>query len=270
MVHRYVSSQSLDTLLILFVAYPVGSFGLMKLLQLVFSLLVRKNESYLKGLRTKQTKKIEELKKLTNFSSTEKILSRYDEAQVKKIKPQEKAVVQGKLPQTNEPMSEVHKVNQKLRKDLSMAGQSKSNGVSERLLDWAIGSSNNESIENRFALICKNCYAHNGLAPPNSGDPEGVVFRCWSCSYLNGATEQPPKLTDDVEPEDGGQLTEDGAQIGEEDTSKTAETIEVVSADEDNEPVIFGAKETALEKSKQGKELKSKPREELKSEAVEF
>lgn len=58
--------------------------------------------------------------------------------------------------------------------------------IQDRLLDILIGSDNSESVENRYALICFNCFAHNGLAPPHTEDPADVKFQCWKCGAMNG------------------------------------------------------------------------------------
>ena len=53
-------------------------------------------------------------------------------------------------------------------------------------MDILIGSDNSESVENRYALICFHCFAHNGLAPPHTEDPADVKFQCWKCGAMNG------------------------------------------------------------------------------------
>lgn len=64
--------------------------------------------------------------------------------------------------------------------------------IQDRLLDFIIGSDHNESVESRYALICANCYTHNGLAPPGCSDPHTVTYICRQCGYINGALETPP------------------------------------------------------------------------------
>lgn len=67
-----------------------------------------------------------------------------------------------------------------------LAEKQKSRLWGDRFLDVLVGSEHNELVENRYALICANCYAHNGLAPPGCQNPLAVKFVCMKCGAFNG------------------------------------------------------------------------------------
>ena len=53
--------------------------------------------------------------------------------------------------------------------------------TTEKLVDWVVGS----SAEQTYALICKNCKHHNGLAIKE--EFEYMEWRCAFCHFLNVA-----------------------------------------------------------------------------------
>jgi hypothetical protein len=61
---------------------------------------------------------------------------------------------------------------------------SNSKTVVEKLVDYVIGDGPN----NRFAMICKECFMHNGMALQE--EYEYATFRCAFCSAINPAKKQ--------------------------------------------------------------------------------
>ncbi|KAI8874278.1 hypothetical protein GQ42DRAFT_51658 [Ramicandelaber brevisporus] len=63
----------------------------------------------------------------------------------------------------------------------------------DRLVDKLVGEE--ESPENKYALICKRCFEHNGLVLPE--EIYTVKYRCPVCKYLNEPPRNPnaPKTT---------------------------------------------------------------------------
>ncbi|KAM7345814.1 zinc-ribbon metal-binding protein lunapark [Cochliomyia hominivorax] len=59
-------------------------------------------------------------------------------------------------------------------------------GVFDRIVDVLIG----DGPQDRFAMICKECYAHNGMALKE--DFEYTTFRCAFCQALNPARKSRP------------------------------------------------------------------------------
>ncbi|CCJ31544.1 unnamed protein product [Pneumocystis jirovecii] len=72
---------------------------------------------------------------------------------------------------------------------------SQDNSFISRILNFIIGP-DETSPENRYALICKNCGIHNGLAP--YGEKwESIKYICMNCGSWNGNIKQDIKNTKD-------------------------------------------------------------------------
>jgi len=54
----------------------------------------------------------------------------------------------------------------------------------DKVLDLLAGEDEN-APQNRYALICRHCKTHNGLAPPGER-PESVGYLCGRCGGWNG------------------------------------------------------------------------------------
>ncbi|XP_062520150.1 endoplasmic reticulum junction formation protein lunapark-B-like [Corticium candelabrum] len=59
----------------------------------------------------------------------------------------------------------------------------------DKVVEYLVGDGPN----NRFALICKQCHSHNGMALPD--EFEYLSFRCAYCYVMNPAHKQKPNLT---------------------------------------------------------------------------
>ncbi|XP_005101430.2 endoplasmic reticulum junction formation protein lunapark [Aplysia californica] len=59
-------------------------------------------------------------------------------------------------------------------------------GTMDRLMDYLVG----DGPENRYALVCQQCYSHNGMALKE--EFEYLSFRCCYCFFLNPARKQRP------------------------------------------------------------------------------
>eukprot|EP00106_Octopus_bimaculoides_P010801 XP_014778243.1 PREDICTED: protein lunapark-like [Octopus bimaculoides] len=57
----------------------------------------------------------------------------------------------------------------------------------DKLVDYVVG----EGPQNRYALICRYCHSHNGMAIRE--EFEFISFRCCYCYYLNPAKKQRPQ-----------------------------------------------------------------------------
>ncbi|CAF3699330.1 unnamed protein product [Rotaria socialis] len=60
------------------------------------------------------------------------------------------------------------------------------------ILDFIVG----DGPSKRYALICKNCNSHNGMALEE--EFEYLTFRCAYCNYLNSAHKQKPVFLDNT------------------------------------------------------------------------
>lgn len=54
----------------------------------------------------------------------------------------------------------------------------------DRILEYMVGE-DEQSANNRFALICPKCYAHNGLCQYGE-DPRYIIYICPHCGHRNG------------------------------------------------------------------------------------
>lgn len=69
----------------------------------------------------------------------------------------------------------------------------------DRILDLIVGE-DEYSPKSRYALICSNCFAHNGLAQPGEL-PESVVYICPKCGMRNGKPKNKRKNTISSKPD---------------------------------------------------------------------
>jgi endoplasmic reticulum junction formation protein lunapark len=68
----------------------------------------------------------------------------------------------------------------------------------DRVLDLLVGEDEN-AADHRYALICRHCRAHNGLAPPGERGDE-VGYLCGRCGGWNGPDpkQKPPNKEDKI------------------------------------------------------------------------
>lgn len=72
---------------------------------------------------------------------------------------------------------------------------SKDRTLFERLVDWVVA----DGPDNRFALICRYCYGHNGMSLAE--EYETINFRCCYCYNLNTATNKRSQVHDQLQPD---------------------------------------------------------------------
>lgn len=197
-------NQSKQTLLLVFGIPVTGillSFGLKKVIQM----LVNARDKRVRKLRTKQKTKIDELKKLTNYNTTNDLLTKYDNEKKKPSKSESNKQAQTQKPAPK--MPEVLKATEGSKSPIVPGSGSTNPGsvpgvanppptqylapapvkrtIQDRVLDLLIGSED-DSVDTRYALICKNCFNHCGLAPPGTKDPYTVNYVCPHCKTFNG------------------------------------------------------------------------------------
>lgn len=192
------------------VVFPILIYLLAKLVNRFFRALQNRQRVKYMSLKKRKEAKIDQLKQETNFNSTNKILNKYGNEEDKKgkqpinaeKKPQSKSgntsnaappnpsglLNASKIPNTANINSGVpaHSISpQQVPIPFTPLGP-RARTFQDRVLDAIIGSENNESVENRFALICAQCYHHNGLAPPGCTHPLKVAYVCPYCGFMNG------------------------------------------------------------------------------------
>mmetsp|Transcript_7960 Transcript_7960/g.10026 ORF Transcript_7960/g.10026 Transcript_7960/m.10026 type:complete len:351 (-) Transcript_7960:63-1115(-) len=194
---NFIRNQSNDQLMVL-VGFPLVGYLIIYLINSIFKLSVRRREKHLQTLKKKHSLKIEELKKITNFNTTNELLNKYGNQEDRK-KPKDETgnketKKQSNVPrQINTPNAQQQQQQQQIIKRLQSLQANPPvqapRTFQDRILDFIVGSDNNEATENRYALICKQCLTHNGLAPPGSTNPFKVSYICPNCGFLNGETD---------------------------------------------------------------------------------
>ncbi|XP_075009402.1 endoplasmic reticulum junction formation protein lunapark isoform X4 [Calonectris borealis] len=112
-------------------------------------------------------------------------------------------------------------------------------GVVDRVIEYLVG----DGPQNRYALICQQCFSHNGMALKE--EFEYIAFRCAYCFFLNPARKtrpQAPRLPDfsfekkqstelrsetvPLEPREGKPRETQQTEDSEEDSAQIVETNE--------------------------------------------
>lgn len=71
----------------------------------------------------------------------------------------------------------------------------KDRSLIEKVVDWVVA----DGPDNRFALICRYCYGHNGMSLAE--EYETINFRCCYCYNLNTAKSKNNQVHDQLQPE---------------------------------------------------------------------
>lgn len=171
------------------IGFPILAVCMRYLLDHLFDQTIKRQEHILRSSLEVRRSKLTELKKKTNFDATQGIIDRFDSStslgQEKPALSTNSAVIQSQKPRSPGVSSKIP--GQDTPESQTKPSQTQSRRtLQDRLLDYIIGSDHNESVENRYALICERCFTHNGLAPPNCVDPAKVLFICRRCGCLNG------------------------------------------------------------------------------------
>ncbi|KAL1932500.1 hypothetical protein VTP01DRAFT_8178 [Rhizomucor pusillus] len=209
---------------------PFGIYYTRRLLKWFYARKQSNEEANLKSLRAQQKLKVEELKKKTSYYTTKSILERYDPAAAEKAKkeaaqqqqqqharttaraaPDQQARM--RLPQTNGAAAQQpHGAGSKHPSNFQ-GQRGQLNGAQlrypqqqqqqqpmfppapsvprwyDKLVDALVGE---EGPETKYALICRHCFAHNGLVLPQ--EIETIQYTCPSCKKFNPPRKVP--LTD--------------------------------------------------------------------------
>nr|CAG8551278.1 12102_t:CDS:2 [Entrophospora candida] len=163
--------------------------------------------SQLEQLRAKQSLKVEELKKKTGYYTTKTLLERYDSTTKLpanlpgqknppittipgNLKPGPNSLRQRLPPPNNNNNSGVNNnnngnIDQQLSRSLSSSSINQINNVQnqqrhwyDKLVDVVVGDD-----EQKYALICKDCYTWNGLT--FAADYDDIQYYCKNCNHFN-------------------------------------------------------------------------------------
>ncbi|CAH2351571.1 putative endoplasmic reticulum junction formation protein lunapark [[Candida] railenensis] len=242
--------------LVFLVVFPIFIYLLAKLVNRFFRALQNRQRVKYVSLKKRKEAKIDQLKQETNFNSTNKILNKYGNEDDKKGKQtigtekklQSKPANANSAPANPSSLPNSSKIPNTANINSGVPANSvppqqtpisfsprgpRARTFQDRLLDAIIGSENNESVENRFALICAQCYHHNGLAPPGCTHPLKVSYVCPYCGFMNGKSGEELENSA-IEAGDGGNGSDgfENSELGVEGSSQEPEDIEVILEDE--------------------------------------
>ncbi|KGK40314.1 hypothetical protein CAS74_000986 [Pichia kudriavzevii] len=146
-----------------------------------FDYLINNKESYIEHLKNEHNEKLMVLKDKTNFDKTRDLLARFSDGE--DIKEMEKEV--DEMRQKKAQYLKMIQAGEegKILEDLQH-GQRTNNGFYNHFLTTLLGE-NELGPDKRYALICSNCFQHNGLAPPGKTAMQ-VRYICPKCGTLNG------------------------------------------------------------------------------------
>lgn len=184
----FFKGQLVHTLLAI-ASVPIFIALVSYLVDRVFCYLIESQNKKLNVLVKKHKNKIQDLKNLSNYNTTNQLLEKYDD-KPKSVQVQCENQPPLKLPQKKKlkPKSRASgpiDASKDFQSSLSSAFKPPKS-IQDRVLDYIIGSDHNESVESRYALICVNCYTHNGLAAPGSTNPLETTYICRNCGFING------------------------------------------------------------------------------------
>ena len=228
--------------LALLVLFPIGVFYFKRLLAGVFNFIINRKQNVLKIKQTELKDRIEELKVETRYYQTKDLIEKYDKsaAEVKtetevsrrniKQSPVNNASLTSTVsastgrsvgsPGTNNNVMAMT-VSNNPRIPLHPAQLSppqhpirlrpapfRSPTWMDRFMDALIGD---DSRNQKYALICSQCFNHNGLATPELF--ETARYRCPNCGFFNHKQPSRQKKTSEIEVElegegEGGRIQE--------------------------------------------------------------
>lgn len=222
-VVRWFLMNQLKKQLLALLGIPIITYLVKIMFTYFIDLLIRSRDKSVRLYKKKQKEKIDELKKLTNFNTTNELLSKYDSKkpniQAKSTNPKvpSSSIVPPKMAAPTTTKTTGKSIPDKVSntnadpssKRMSNPGPippntpttaSQKRTIQDRIFDLLIGSED-DSIENRYALICRKCYGHCGLAPPNTKDPQSIKYICPFCKTLNGEELDLASMMKDPSPE---------------------------------------------------------------------
>lgn len=165
---------------------PLAVAAVVAVVARFFGALQRRQRARIAALTRKRDAKIEELKHATHFDSANEMLRRYGGQGKAEGETNAKASAAGHAGGLT-----AGQAGPGVPREVALVARAPDRTYQDRILDLIIGVDASERAENRFALICPQCYSHNGLAPPGCASPATVRYRCPHCGYMNGGEGEP-------------------------------------------------------------------------------
>uniref|UniRef100_A0A8C6TE83 Endoplasmic reticulum junction formation protein lunapark n=1 Tax=Neogobius melanostomus TaxID=47308 RepID=A0A8C6TE83_9GOBI len=170
-----------------FFAYPVVVWLIRKLFLFLFSKRTESNNDKLEELKLCKRKLLEEVMERETYKKAKQILEQFDPEAVKKHVRRSvlsSPVIPGPLPGPLSPRpGGLHPPGPPLARPILP----RERGTVDRVVEYLVG----DGPQNRYALICKQCFSHNGMALKE--EFEFLAFRCAYCYFLNPARRTRPQ-----------------------------------------------------------------------------
>ncbi|XP_075612696.1 endoplasmic reticulum junction formation protein lunapark isoform X4 [Balearica regulorum gibbericeps] len=168
-----------------FFAFPLIIWFIRTLLIFFFSRRTERNNDALEDLKSQKKKILEEVMEKETYKTAKLILERFDPESSAK----EAELPSAGTPATPRPGQGLHPPGPPLARPILP----RERGVVDRVIEYLVG----DGPQNRYALICQQCFSHNGMALKE--EFEYIAFRCAYCFFLNPARKtrpQAPRLPD--------------------------------------------------------------------------
>ncbi|XP_072292616.1 endoplasmic reticulum junction formation protein lunapark-B-like isoform X2 [Eucyclogobius newberryi] len=213
------------TMALPFFAYPVVVWFIRKLFIFLFSKRIEFNNDKLEELKVAKKKLLEEVMETETYKKAKQILEQFDPEAIKKQEPQSSprpspgselrqrgvlftampmgaavpaapggpperlalssSVIHGPLPGPffSPRPGGLHSPGPPLARPILPQER----GPLDRVVEYLVG----DGPQNRYALICKQCFSHNGMALKE--EFEFLAYRCAYCYFLNPARKTRPQ-----------------------------------------------------------------------------
>ncbi|XP_069119845.1 endoplasmic reticulum junction formation protein lunapark-B-like isoform X3 [Argopecten irradians] len=269
--------------------FPILIWLIKKFLHWYFVKRITKNDLALNELRENRKQILEEVMEKETYKKAREILQKFDPARFKELEPQVPTTPKVSPPGStlrhrgNTSGTRISPQEQFRPTHTQMQTQGRTPGpplprpilprersTTDRLLEYLVG----DGPQNRFALICRYCHSHNGMALKE--EFEYLSFRCCYCYQMNLAKKQKPyapKL-DTVSPirssGPGASKPDDAESEDEEDesTDETSESEEVNGgANQHKEEGAVGGQIEAIDQAEGKGQINSTGQAEVKGQA---
>ncbi|KAM6070472.1 endoplasmic reticulum junction formation protein lunapark isoform 3-T3 [Chlamydotis macqueenii] len=217
-----------------FFAFPLIIWFIRTLLIFFFSKRTERNNDALEDLKSQKKKILEEVMEKETYKTAKLILERFDP---------ESSAKEAELPSagtsaTSRPGQGLHPPGPPLARPILP----RERGVVDRVIEYLVC----DGPQNRYALICQQCFSHNGMALKE--EFEYIAFRCAYCFFLNPARKTRPRaprlpdfsfekkqsaeLRSEAEPLEPKQRKPQESQQTEESEQDTAQIIETTETND--------------------------------------
>uniref|UniRef100_A0A8B9XUM3 Endoplasmic reticulum junction formation protein lunapark n=1 Tax=Bos mutus grunniens TaxID=30521 RepID=A0A8B9XUM3_BOSMU len=163
-----------------FFAFPLIIWSIRTVLIFFFSKRTERNNEALDDLKSQKKKILEEVMEKETYKTAKLILERFD-PDSKKAKEFEPPSAGATV--TPRPGQGLHPPGPPLARPILP----RERGALDRIVEYLVG----DGPQNRYALICQQCFSHNGMALKE--EFEYIAFRCAYCFFLNPARKTRPQ-----------------------------------------------------------------------------